>query len=88
MRALSAQDHLAWIERKLEESKMAIRNNGNEIVIRDMPRNKAMEEVRSLFANGRTLYYSDIVKKLGLDLELVVDICNELLKKGEISVDA
>jgi len=58
------------------------------IVLKELTREDAKEEVRQLFQSGRTLYYSDIVQELGIDLEMVVDICGELEKELEIEVDA
>jgi len=58
------------------------------VVLREISREEAKEEIRNLFSTERTLYYSDIAKELGLDLEMVVDICSELQKSGEISIDA
>lgn len=57
------------------------------IVLKEITREEAKEEIRRLFASGRTLYYSDIVTELQLDLETVVDICNELRKNKEVSID-
>jgi len=45
------------------------------------------ENIEKLFKTGRTLYYSDIVQELGLDLEMVVDICSELYKEGKVGID-
>ena len=58
----------------------------NVVVIRTVPREQAKQEIRELFATGETLYYSDIVERLGLDIALVVDICKELEAEGEVSV--
>ena len=58
------------------------------IVLKEISMEEAKEEIRQLFSSGRTLYYSDIAKELRLDLEVVVDICNELQESGEISIDA
>lgn len=65
-------------------------SKGEEKVIelREIPREKAKKEIKALFSTGRTLYYSDIAMELGLDLELVVGICNELQETGEIAIDA
>jgi regulator of replication initiation timing len=57
------------------------------IVLREVPRSEAKEEIRQLFSSGRTLYYSDIAEELKLDLELVVDLCQELQESGKISAD-
>lgn len=54
------------------------------IILRELTKEEATEEIRNLFRKGETLYYSDIAEKLGLDLEQVVEICNELVGKGEI----
>ena len=56
------------------------------IILREISREQAKEEIRKLFLEGDTLYFSDIAKRLSLDLELVVDISRELLEKGEIQV--
>ena len=58
------------------------------IVIREISGEEAKTEIVRLFKQGKILYYSDIARKLHLDLELVVDICNELQKQGEIAIDA
>jgi len=55
---------------------------------REISKEEAKEEIRNLFSTGRTLYYSDIAEELRLDLEMVVEICNELQESGEISIDA
>ena len=50
------------------------------------------EKILELFKKGKVLYYSDIVKKTKLDLELVVNTCNQLEKdhliKEEVRLDA
>lgn len=56
------------------------------IVLREITRDEAISEIENLFKTGDTLYYSDIAEKLRLDLEMVVEICQELLQKGKIKV--
>lgn len=56
------------------------------IVLRDISKEEAKEEIVSLFSKGNTLYYSDIAEKLTIDLQVVVDICNELQQSREIEV--
>lgn len=58
------------------------------VVIREISREEAKTEIVRLFKKGKILYYSDIARELSLDLELVVDICEELRKQGEITIDA
>lgn len=56
-----------------------------EITIRNVKKKIAKQEVEELFSSSKKdLYYSDIMEKLGLDLELVVEICKELIKEGKI----
>ena len=51
-----------------------------------MKRHEAKKKIMELFSSGRTLYYSDIAQELGLELKLVVDICEELQSQGMIAV--
>ena len=79
-RIRAIEERLANIEATIPKERM--------IILREVSKEEAKEEIRNLFSTGRTLYYSDIAKKLSLDLEMVVDICNELQKSGEIGIDA
>jgi len=45
---------------------------------------EAKDKIEKLFSGGDTLYYSDIVKKLGIDLRSVVELCSELIAEGKI----
>lgn len=56
------------------------------VLLRDVDREQASKEIEELFKGCKTLYYSDIAQQLRLDLELVVDICNELEEKGIIGM--
>jgi len=70
---------LSELEERIPEEKV--------IVFREVSKEQAKQEIQQLFSGGRTLYYSDIAEELGLDLELVVDICHELQEGGEIKID-
>lgn len=85
---LSLQEELRRVKQRLLELESRVLAGEKVIVLRDITREEAKQEIKQLFASGRTLYYSDIVKELGLDLETVVDICNELEEEKEIAVDA
>lgn len=74
------QQRLLELEERVSREKV--------IVLRDITREEAKQEIRKLFSSGQTFYYSDIVQELKLDLETVVGICNELEEEGEIGVDA
>jgi len=65
---------------------ISLQQGESTIVLRSIDRKQAMKEIEDLFKKGKTLYYSDIASQLGLDLELVVDICNELEDKGIIGM--
>ena len=80
MSILAIEKRLANIESYIPEERV--------IVLREISREEAKEEIRNLFSTGRTLYYSDIAQELQLDLEIVVDICNELQNSREIGLDA
>ena len=79
-RIRAIEERLASIEATIPEERM--------IILREVSKEEAKEEIRNLFSTGQMLYYSDIAKKLSLDLKMVVDICNELQKSGEIDIDA
>jgi hypothetical protein len=54
------------------------------VVLREIPREQAKQEIAALFSGDEVLDYGDIADRLGLDLGLVVDICNELEEEGVI----
>lgn len=74
------EERLATIEAYLPHEKV--------IILREISKEVAKKEIKELFSKGKTLFYSDIAQELGLDLELVVNICNELKEQGDITVDA
>ena len=87
MKHLALQEELKQTKQRLLE--LESRVSGEEvIVIREITREEAKQEIQQLFESGRTLYYSDIARELQLDLELVVGICNELQESDVVEVDA
>jgi hypothetical protein len=56
------------------------------IILREVTREEAKSEIEQLFRKSNILYYSDIAEKLRIDLELVVDICEELVKEGKVKI--
>lgn len=56
------------------------------VILREISREDAKSEIGALFSLGEVKYYSDVARELRLDLELVVDLCNELISEGEIEV--
>ena len=79
-RIRAVEERLTNIEATIPEERV--------IILQEISKEEAKEEIRNLFSTGRTLYYSDIAEELRLDLEMVVEICNELQESGEISIDA
>ena len=75
---------------ELEEEVQNLRAAAQEevVVLRTVSREQAKMEIRELFQSGETLFYSDIARRLSIDLPLVVEICQELEEEGEIQVDA
>ena len=58
------------------------------IELRDIDREQAKSEIVDLF--GKTegpIYFSDIQAQLGIDYDLVVEVCKELIDEGEIILD-
>jgi regulator of replication initiation timing len=70
---------LAELEERMPEEKV--------IILRQIPKEQANQEIQQLFSTGRTLYYSDIAEELQLELQLVVEICQELQEAGKIEID-
>ena len=83
MKYLLLQEELKKVKQRLLE----LENREKIIVLRELTREEAKEEIRQLFKSGRTLYYSDVAEELKLDLKLVVDICRELQESNEIGID-
>lgn len=78
-RIRAVEERLANIEATIPKERV--------ITLQEISKEEAKEEIRNLFSTGRTLYYSDIAEELRLDLEMVVEICNELQESGGISID-
>jgi len=82
----SLRQEIEQIKQKVSELEERIPEE-RVIVLKEISKEEAKEEIRQLFSSGRTLYYSDIAEELRLDLKLVVDICDELQEDGEIKID-
>ena len=86
MKYLSLQEELKQTKQRLMELENRVPEE-KVIVLRDVTREEAKQEIRQLFLSGRTLYYSDIAEELELDLKLVVGICREFQENKEIGID-
>jgi dCTP deaminase len=58
------------------------------IIMRSISREEAKAEIVALFESrkSQSLFYSDIVEQLRLDLEMVVELCHELEQEGKIGL--
>jgi len=58
------------------------------LVLRTVTKDQAKQEILALFKKKKKqpLFYSDIAETLKLDLELVVELCHELERLGQIGV--
>jgi len=78
-----------YLKARLEELEQSVgEGSEDEIMIKDLTKEEAKEEIVKLFKSGRTLYYSDLVKELGIELPMVVEICDELQESNQIEIDA
>ncbi len=81
------KDRVTALEMEVAELRASITDE-KVIELRTISRKEAKQEILDLFQGGETLYYSDLANRLRIDLPLVVEICQELGKEGEIEVDA
>ena len=80
------QERVDALERELADLKNQVLEE-EVIMIRTISREEAKQEILGLFESGETLFFSDIAKRLRLDLPLVVEICQELLEEGKVGVN-
>ena len=76
------------VKERVEVLETPLLGDEQVVMLRTLTREEAKKEIRELFQTGETLFYSDIATRLGLDLKLVVDICDELVEEGEVGIDA
>ena len=84
------ENKVAVLEQEIEDIKRSLSDTGEEevVVLRTISRDQARQEIREFFNSGETLYFSDIARRLRIDLPLVVEICQELQEEGEVGIDA
>ena len=76
-------------EEYLERHKNDIQNESNDSIQERMSSSvwNDRDRVAYLFITDITYTYGEIAEKLGLDLKVVVDICNKLEAEGKIKLD-
>lgn len=58
------------------------------VELREVGREQAKLEIIELFSTVEgPVYFSDIQARLGIDYDLVVEVCGELIDEGAISLD-
>ena len=83
----SLRERVTFLESELAR---IIESSALEVIeLREVSREQAKAEITDLFDETEVpLYYSDIMERLGIELELVVEICQELIDEGVIGLDA
>ena len=81
------RERVTFLESELGQIK---ENYVPEIIeLREVSKEQAELEIMDLFGTTEVpLYYSDIMEQLGIELELVVEVCQELIDEGVIGLDA
>jgi len=85
MENYALRERIRAIEERLANIETTIPKE-RTVILREVSKEEAEKDILGLFSQGQTLYYSDIAEQLGLDLQLVVEICNKLQNRGEIEV--
>lgn len=81
------KDRVAALEEEVAELRASLVDE-EVIELRTNSMKEVKQEILDLFQSGETLFYSNVAKRLRIDLPLVVEICQELEKEGEIEIDA
>ena len=81
------KDRVAALEEEVAELRASLADE-EVIELRTNSMKEVKQEILDLFQSGETLFYSNVAKRLRIDLPLVVEICQELEKEGEIEIDA
>ena len=82
----SLRERVTFLEAELAR---IIESSALEVIeLREVGREQAKAEIIDLFGSTEgPLYFSDIEAQLGIELELVVEICKELIDEGAIGLD-
>jgi len=84
--SLSLLRRIEALEKRLEKLESSARRK-DTAALSGMSRDDAKTRIATMFSAGDRLYYSDIARELGIDLGLVSDICDELVREGKIKID-
>ena len=72
----------------LQVNQLAEAEPESVIFLRTITKNEARVEIVDLFnSSDGPVYYSDIMEKLGIELDLLVEICGELIEEGVVGLD-
>jgi len=67
------------LEKRLGEPQQVV-----EVELRDVSYSQAKKEIKKYFKDGKTHDVGEIADELRLDIRLVVEVCNDLIKAGVI----
>ena len=76
----SLTTRLTELEREVETTKAA--QPDDVIVIREISKEQARNEIIKSFEAGEPLDQADLADALSLEISLVVEVCNELIEEG------
>ena len=66
------------------EGSLAVEHDGRESITVWGDKWESKQKIERLFEKRKELDYWDILQSLGLDLEFIVEICEELEEEGKI----
>ena len=78
----SLTTRLTELEREVETTKAA--QPDDVIVIREISKEQARNEIIKSFEAGEPLDQADLADALSLEISLVVEVCNELIEEGAV----
>lgn len=88
-RVHTLEARVAGLEKDLEQLKQtALQPEGDVVVLRTVSREGAKREILGLFQRGEALDQAEVAQRLSLELMLVVDLCEELVKEGLVEYAA
>ena len=70
------------LEQEAEANKTA--QSADVIMIREISKEQAREEIIHAFESGQPLDHADLADELSLEISLVFEVCNQLIEEGVV----
>lgn len=82
------ESRITTLEKKAEMMKTSLAEEEKKrvIVLRTISREQAKQEALGLFRKGEPLLYADVAQRLRIGLAEAVEICEELIAEGEVTL--